>query len=268
MLGPLSSTKNVFTKIRQTRTLDTLAAFTSRKTASFRGPFSQLPEFTPLPDSILVSLPPSCSIYSKLSKINLLTFYSKSGNKPLIHTETNLSSGFSKVSAGEEPVNAMLISSTPISNVLVIELDDYKQGWCLKDPQNSIMCYSGDLEFQRDSQRVLGRGVLAISGQGPLYRLHLEENETIDLCPESIVAHSEGIRSEISRLGPHALKLNSIFEKYAGGFLEALSLKWNRWFNMDRVFCRVSGPGIVLLQTSFVPATKTFSDDELLKAFK
>ncbi|CAR24858.1 AIM24 family protein [Lachancea thermotolerans CBS 6340] len=255
----------------RTRKLNTLVNISSRKSGSFGGPFSQLPEFTPLQDSILISLPSSCTVYTKTDKVSVISADPNVNENPVIFKDAVPGSGFSRLFTREEPINAMLVSSTPMSNVLVLELDDYNEGWYLADPQNSVICYSGDLTFASDGRHLVGRGVVAVSGEGPVYQLQLGENESIIVSPDAILGHDKKVRLETSVLGSHA-GIPEIIKKslsqYAQSYLDTLNITWHKLFAKSRTFYQATGPGTLLLQTSFVPETKVFTDDDLSKALK
>ncbi|SCV05594.1 LANO_0H10924g1_1 [Lachancea nothofagi CBS 11611] len=252
------------------RRLSGISNFTTTKSGTAGGPFSQLPEFTPLQDSILVSLPASCSLYTKTDKINAFTVNSKAANQQLIYHDVDPNSKFSKISTCEEPVNAMLVSSSPMSNVLVVGFDNYKEGWFLTKPQESLMCYSGDLSFQAD-QQLVGRGIVALCGEGPVYQLKLEEGETAILNPDAILGFNRHVRLEAAGFTSRTVLpglIRNWVSRYAGNYLERFNVLWHKSFDKDKVYCQVTGPGTVLLQTSFMPAAKSYSDDEFSKAFK
>ncbi|CUS23737.1 LAQU0S11e03114g1_1 [Lachancea quebecensis] len=254
-----------------TRKLNTLVNISSRKSGSFGGPFSQLPEFTPLQDSILISLPSSCTVYTKTDKISVISADPNGTEKAVIFKEAVLGSGFSRLFTQEEPINAMLVSSTPMSNVLVLELDDYNDGWRLTNPQNSVMCYSGDLNFASNGHHLVGRGVVAVSGEGPVYQLQLGENESIIVNPDSVLGHDNKVCLKTSVLGSHAgipEFIRKSLSQYAQSYLETLNITWHKLFARSRTFYRATGPGTLLLQTSFVPGAKVFTDDDLSKALK
>ncbi|SCV03431.1 LAME_0H10374g1_1 [Lachancea meyersii CBS 8951] len=257
-----------------TRNLNTISNFTTTKLASAGGPFSQLPEFTPLQDSILVSLPSSCILHTRTDQVCALSFDAKSKlqQQPLYLNASEKSPHFCQLSTGDEPVNAMLVSSTPMSNVLILNLDDYRDGWHLTDPQASVLCYSGNLEFQTDNQ-LIGRGTVAISGEGPVYQMQLGENESAIVNPGAILGYSNKVSVSNAGFSSQALvpiPIRACFSRYAGRYLEKLDLLRHKLLNQGKVYTEVKGPGTVLLQTSFVPGPKSYnySDQELLQAFK
>ncbi|SCU87869.1 LADA_0E06678g1_1 [Lachancea dasiensis] len=254
------------------RSFNSVTKFTATKTGSAGGPFSQLPEFTPLQDSILVSLPSSCSIYTKKGRISAFSYDSKTKTPQhsMIQLEPTPESGFSKLSTGDEALNAMLVSSTPMSNVLILEFDDYERGWYLMNPHNSVMCFSGDLTFQKDHQLV-GRGVVALCGEGPIFQMDLAPGETVILNPSAVLGYNKAISFNTIGFTSQALVPKPIRDwvvRYAGNHLDKINLLWYKFLSRDKLYCQATGPGKVLVQTAFSTGSTLFSDKDVIKAFK
>ncbi|SCU88510.1 LAFA_0E13102g1_1 [Lachancea sp. 'fantastica'] len=260
-------------RVSGTRYLNTISKFTTTKLASGGGPFAQLPEFTPLQDSIMVSIPSNCSLYTRVDQVCAYSFDAKSQlQQPLMLKESSQSSQLRELSTGDEPVNAMLVSDTPMSNVLILNLDDYHEGWHLTNPHSSILCYSGYLDLQPNNH-LLGRGTVAISGEGPVYQLQLGDKETAIVNPGAILGYSNKVSVNTVGFSSETWipeRLRNWTRRYAGQYLEKLDLLRHKLLNRGKMYHQVKGPGTVLLQTSFAPGSKAYhySDQELLQAFK
>ncbi|SCW02721.1 LAFE_0F12816g1_1 [Lachancea fermentati] len=251
-----------------------LIEFSSRKSGTAQGPFSELPEFKPLQGSMMLKLPSFCTIYTRLDKISALNVEQSAAKQPFLSLDALENAPFSKVSTGEHPVNATMVSSTPMSNITIIQIDDYKQGWYLTDPENDVLCYSGDLKLEF-GHSLRGRGIVAIGGKGPVYQLNLEPGENITVNPDSILGYNDKVSLRISELKsktviPQFIKSwsKSNFALNFGHYYDRFALWWGKLFHKDKIYCKIQGPGSLLLQTAFVPGSKVCSDDELLKAFK
>lgn len=242
-------------------------ALTKKGTAS--GPFVELPEFEPLQDSILVKLPASCILHSKLDKISVVNVESNATSKPFLSIENEENQVFSKLVTADRSVNAMLVSGSPMSNVTVLQLDNYKEGWILTNPEQNVLCYSGDLTL--DKGHLKGSGVAAINGDGPVYWMKLESKDNVLINPDSIIGYQSSVSLSPTKTRSTFVippKIKQWFEKYLDGYYDKFLLNWGKLFNSDKVYCRIQGPGNVLLQANFAPGSKILSDNELLQAFK
>lgn len=264
-----------FSSLRHTRfytsTGTTISDFAIKKKGTGKGSFIELPEFTPLQDSILVKIPSSCTIYGKVNKINAISSDSKSQNGPLLAQQFLGPAGFSKIMTGEHPANLIMASPTPMSNVAVVKIDSgEKDGLYVPEFDRNVLCYSGDLTMKGKNQ-ITGFGVVALAGQGPVYQVVLKQDEEMVLTSESILAYDAQVETSLIRLrSPYKIPnaVRNFFFKYFQRYYDQLVVKWDKTFTTGKIFSKIQGPGTFFLQTQFVPGSRKYSESELLESTK
>ncbi|QLQ80965.1 hypothetical protein HG537_0E03200 [Torulaspora globosa] len=261
-----------FLRLRQKRFYSNIGTcisdFAITKKGSGRGCFIELPDFIPLQDSILVKIPSSCEIYGKLNKINAISSDSKVQNQTLVAQESVGSAGFSRIVTGEYPVNLIMASPTPMSNIAVVKIDSGENdGLYVPEFDQNVLCYSGDLMLRNHNQ-ITGYGVVALAGRGPVYRVILKEDEHMIVTSESILAYDSQVQTRLIRLQSPYRTPNAIyrfFSKYIQRYYDQLLVKWTK---SGKVFSKIQGPGTFYLQTQFVPGSRRYSAKELLEITK
>ncbi|SCU87044.1 LAMI_0D04500g1_1 [Lachancea mirantina] len=235
--------------------------FSKKLNGSSAGPFIQLPQFTPFQDSMLVKMPSSCSIYTKLDKVSVVSVEppetvgqtTETATGPVLFKSTTPNGSFLKLSTKQQSVNALLVSNTATSSVAVIQIEDYEKGWYLTNPRASIMCYSGDLSFPSEN-KVIGSGVIAMGGDGPIYRMQLNTDEHIYINPAAVLAFDKDIKLTVTNLSRKAAFIStSLLRFFSQDTVDASLLAWDKLADKSSIFCRVQGPGTILLQTAFTP---------------
>lgn len=244
-----------------------ISDFSTTKKGTGAGPFVELPEFKQLQDSLLIKLPSSCTVYGNLDKISAITSDGLENGKPFLAQDYDSTRGLSMVTTGDHAANVLVASYTPLSNVVVLEMDNYEEGFCIPNFSQEALCLSGDLHLD-NTGHLRGHGVVALAGQGPVYQMILKKGESIVVAVESLLAHNENIQLQLTKLNSSfsiPQRINDWLLKNASDVYEKLLIQWIRLFSKDKIYYEIQGPGIVLLQTNFVPGSKTYSRAELLK---
>lgn len=248
-----------------------ISDFASTKRGTGGGSFIELPEFKPLHDSILVKIPSSCTVYGKLNKINAISSDSNSREKPFLAQETDPSSGFSKLVTGEHPVNVIIASPTPISNVSVVKVDrNEEDGLFVPNFTESVLCYSGNLTLS-EAGKLHGYGVVGIEGKGPVYQVNLKEGEEMMVKSESILAYDSKVTLKLTKLkSPYGVPdgVSKFFARYLAGYYDRILVMWNKWFTSSKVFSKFRGPGMFFLQTNFIPGSREYTKEEILETLE
>ncbi|GAV53302.1 hypothetical protein ZYGR_0AI05860 [Zygosaccharomyces rouxii] len=245
-----------------------ISDFSTRKKGTGSGPFVELPEFTPLQDSILIKIPSSCTVYGQLDKISAITSDIRDHGKPFLAQDIDSSKGLSIVTTGEHPANILMASHTPLSNVVVLKLANYKQGIYIPNFYQEALCFSGDLHMN-DSGELKGLGVVALAGKGPIYQMVLKQGEKNLVARESILAYDSKVRCQLTKLHSSFNIPQSVHEWFinnASKFYDNAKVQWSRLFHSHKIYCELEGPGSVFLQTNFIPGSKPFSKSDLFKA--
>ncbi|EDO18873.1 hypothetical protein Kpol_1023p42 [Vanderwaltozyma polyspora DSM 70294] len=244
--------------------------FTRRKGGTGSGPFVELPEFEQLQDSIIAKLPAYCTIYGNLNKICALNVDSNALNGPFLAEDSEEINCMTKFATKEYPANLMMSSPVPASSIAILKLDDYKSGIKIRSFDDNVLCYSGDLSKSDDSI-IKGLGVVALCGSGSTYRMSVQKDEVIMITPESLLAHDSNLKLELIGLRSHfklPLKLKQFIIKYANHFYEDIMLYSTKFFKKDKMFYKIKGPGTIILQNNFIPQSKLYSNEELIKTIK
>lgn len=276
----LRTSSRLFSSCLTLRT--SITSFSQRKQGTGAGPFVELPDLQPLHDSILLRIPSSSSITGKLDNITVVNSSNELKDvdmTKLFSVEKASTTNFVTLSTGDEPVNLICSASTRLSNVTVINLDDYEKGWTLVDPISNVFCYSGDVLLQ--GNRITGRGVFAVAGQGPSWQIKLESNEDLLIPSKSILGYSSTISTNwetrsrfISYSMPSWLSMPKEVIKWLDTNVTPhynnLRLIYNKVFRKDKIMARVKGPGLVILQNQNSNRSKNvlYTDAELLKALE
>lgn len=244
-----------------------ISDFAIRKKGTGAGCFIELPDFIPLQDSILVKIPSSCEIYGKVNKINAISSDAKVQNEPLVAQESVGTAGFSRIVTGEHPVNLIMASPTPMSNIAVVKIDSGENdGLYVPEFDQNVLCYSGDLMLRNNNQ-ITGYGVVALAGRGPVYRVILREGEDMVVTRESILAYDAQVQTRLVKLQSPYRSSNDI-STYIQRYYDQLLVKWNKSWTAGKVFSKIRGPGTFFLQTQFVPGSRKYSAEELLEITK
>lgn len=249
----------------------TISDFALTKKGTGRGSFIELPEFTPLQDSILVKVPSACTIYGKLNKINVISSEPRTNNGPVLAQDVIGRGGFTRIMTGEHPANLIMASPTPMSNIAVVRIDSAEDdGLYVPDFDQNVLCYSGDLKL-RNRNQVIGFGIIALAGRGPVYQVVLKEGDEMVLTSESILAHDAQVQKSLIRLNsPYKVPtvIRDFFAKYFRRYYDQLLIKWDKAFTTGKVFTKIQGPGVFFLQTQFVPGSRKYTNQELLESTK
>lgn len=241
--------------------------FSTRKKGTGSGPFIELPGFTPLQDSILIKIPSSCTVYGQLEKISAITSDIRDHGKPFLAQDIDPSKGLSIVTTGEHPANILMASHTPLSNVLVLKLDDYKQGIYIPNFYQEALCFSGDLQMN-DSGELKGLGIVALAGKGPTYQMILKQGEKNLVARESILAYDSKVKCQLTKLHSSfniPQSIHNWFIKNVPKFYDNAKIQWSKLFHSHKIYCEVEGPGSVFLQTNFIPGSKPVTKSDLFK---
>lgn len=243
-----------------------ISDFSMRKRGTGRGPFIELPEFQPLQDSILLKIPSSCTVYGHLDRISAITSDIRDHGKPFLAQDFDSAKGLSMVTTGEHPANVLMASHTPLSDVLVLKIDNYNRGIYIPDFYQESLCFSGNLHMN-NSGELKGLGIVALAGKGPIYQIVLKPGERTFVARESILAYDSKVKLQLSKLNSTFNIPQSIhvwFLENASKFYENAKVQWSRFFNSDKIYCELQGPGSVFLQTNFIPGSKPFTKPDLL----
>lgn len=244
-----------------------ISDFSTKKKGTGGGPFVELPEFKQLQDSILIKIPSSCTIYGKLDRISAITSGGIESGKPFLAQDYDSTKGLSRLTTGDHPANVLVASYTPMSNIVVLQLDNYDKGFYVPNFSREAICFSGDLHLDNNKQ-LKGHGVVSLAGQGPVYQMNLGKNEKIVVAVESLLAHDSDVQLQLTKLRSSfnvPQIVNDWLLKNVSSIYESLLMQWTRLFTKDRIYYELQGPGAVLLQTNFVPGSKSYSKAELLK---
>lgn len=243
----------------------------ARKKGTGGGSFVELPEFKPLQDSILVKIPSSCTVYGKLSKINAISCDPQAKDGPFLAQEALNSSGFSKVMTGEYPANLIMASPTPMSNVAVVKIDaSGKEGLCVPDFAENVLCYSGDLNLDEGS-RVNGYGVVALAGKGPVYQVVLKEGEQMMVASESILAYDSQVNLRLTKIkSPYGIPngIRDFISKHFAFYYDQAMIRWNKWITGSKIYSNIQGPGTFFLQTHFVVGSRRYTEGEIMETLE
>ncbi|AMD19220.1 HBR319Cp [Eremothecium sinecaudum] len=245
-----------------------LSAFTNRKTGTGSGPFVEFPDFHLSQDSLILRMPSFSTVYGKLDQIKM--FNAPPETLPPAVELVKLKTGFTRISTSDYPVNLVCDTIVPTNNVKLLEIDEYEKGWRLYNPETHVICYSGDVSFA--SGRLIGRGVVALMGQGPVFDLSLTAQEEILLTPESILGHEQSVQLHPQKLNSF-VTVSEVIKQHGNSFLgryydKILGLLSNV-ISKEKVFYKVKGPGKVLIQTGLL--TKPiyhYSKDMLIGSMK
>lgn len=247
-----------------------ISNFSMRKKGTGSGPFVELPEFTPLQDSILIKIPSSCTVYGQLDKISAITSGIRDHGKPFLAQDLDSSKGFPIVTTGEHPANILMASHTPLSNVVVLKLDNYKQGIYIPNFDQEALCFSGDLNMN-DSGELKGLGIVALAGKGPIYQMILKQGEKSLITRKSILAYDSKVGCQITKLNSSfniPQSVHNWFTKNASRFYDNAKIQWSRMFHSHKIYCELEGPGSVFLQTNFVPGSKPVTKSDFVMTSK
>ncbi|QEU59895.1 hypothetical protein KDRO_C04180 [Kluyveromyces lactis] len=253
-----------------------------RKQGTGTGPFVELPDLQPLHDSLLLRIPSSSSVVGKLNNITVIDSSNELKDielTKLFAVQKQKDTGFVTLSTADEPVNLICTASTRLNNVTVINLDDYEQGWTVNDPLNNILCYSGDVSI--NGNKIVGRGIFALNGQGSSWHIMLKESEQIVAPATSVLGFSSTVSVSPNKItSPLHFTMPTFFTlpaevstwihsnitpKY-----EALRFQYNKLFRKNKIAASLQGPGIVILQHQNTNYSRNilYTDEALLEALK
>lgn len=268
-----------FSSITQLRTA--ITNLSTRKQGTGTGPFVELPDLQPLHDSLLLQIPSFSSVVGKVDNITVIDASDTLRDVKLSNLfaiKNNGKSGFVTLSTGDEPVNLICTPSTKPNNVTVIHIDDYDQGWTVNDPLNSVLCYSGDISIK--DNKILGRGIFALNGQGPSWHIQLKDSEQIIAPATSVLGFSSSV-SVIPKKISHAkftipswVSLPAEVKSWVSSNItptyESLRLHYNKMFQRQKVFASIQGPGLVILQHQNTNYSNNilYTDEALTKAIE
>ncbi|AET38698.1 uncharacterized protein Ecym_3199 [Eremothecium cymbalariae DBVPG len=247
--------------------LTDLSKFVVRKTGTGSGPFVEFPDFQLLQGSLLLRIPSSSTVFSKLEQVGVFNVPPETA-LPFMNCE-KLPNGFTKLITGAAPVNLICHTRASSNNLKVLEVDDYGKGWKLMKPASQVIFYSGDLSFNEG--KLLGRGLVALMTQGPLHELKLNGGEEMLIAPESIVGYFDCKIEKLEKLD-NSIAISQIVKKYGtmylGKFYDQLLYLMSRVIRKDKLYFKVRGPGIMLLQSHYALGSQSYSRDEILRSMK
>lgn len=226
--------------------------FATKKKGTGKGPFIELPELKSLQDSILIKLPSSCTIYGNLKNFNAISPDPRANGQTVLERAYDKQTGLSKLSTGQYPLNMIMLSPASMSSTAIIKIDSYTKGLFVPNFFKSTLCYGGDLSLDNQSGEVKGLGIVALAGEGPVYKMILSKIDTIMVSKETILAYDSNIKVHSVTLGSYysfPIRLKTFFKKLPSPYSEYLTSLCDKIFNRDKSFCKINGPGILFLQT-------------------
>ncbi|AAS50308.1 AAL058Cp [Eremothecium gossypii ATCC 10895] len=252
---------------RSRPTFSNLSELVVCKEGTGAGPFIELPEFKILEDAVVLKIPAASVVYGRLEQLGMFNVPS-GASRPFIKLE-HMRNGFTKFCTGVEPVNLVCSSPAPTNNLKVLEVNYEDEAWVIKDAGSRILSYSGNISVEED--KLTGRGVVVLNGQGPIYELDLGKCDEVLLAPESVCAYTADTSLQLVKLDA-LLTISKAVKKYGqllfGKHYEGILTVLTRMANKDKIYYRAKGPGRLLLQTHYLPGSQEYSTAELLQSMK
>lgn len=173
-----------------------------------------------------------------------------------------------------------LTTGSPDSKTTVLNVSSEKP-WIITQRKAILGWTSSTLKVETNklhrlwgNVKTVGQGQLALTGQGELYSINVQEGEQISINPTNLLAYDSGggsvsfkklpqsqLTLELPALsGKIVTALNPISENK---YVKKLLVFWRWIFGRENVYFQVSGPKTLILQTQSSSLQTTLTNSEI-----